>query len=127
MGEGWKHKRAASFTQQQCFAYERELKTSNLFSRTTKALERTFSCTAGAPVSGLVSQRVFLKPRADGGIVVIHGNAEIGAVVGEDAAEIAQAIESEPHCPGMALAVIDEASSIAGEFLVRIIDHTEEE
>jgi hypothetical protein len=118
--------RAASFTHQQCTAYERELKTGNLFSRTTKALERTFSCTGSDPVVGLVGTYVFLKPR-NGAVWVIHGNVEIGCVVGEDAAEVILAIESEPHCPGMALAVVEEAASVTGEFTVRIVDHTEEE
>jgi hypothetical protein len=126
MGERWRQKRAASFTQQQCFAYERELKTGNLFSRTTKVLERTFSCTGCVPVADLVGARVFLKP-CNGGVSVIHGNADIGCVVGEDAGEVALAIESEPHCPGMALAVVEEAASVTGEFAVRIVDHTEEE
>lgn len=126
MGERFRQNRAAAFVQQQCFAYERELKTANLFSRTTKALQRTFSCTGPAPISGLVGARVFLRPHGDG-VLVIHGNAEIGYVVGEDAGEVVQVIESEPQCPGMALAVIDEAAVVTGEFAVRIIDHTEEE
>ena len=126
MGERFRQNRAAAFVQQQCFAYERELKTANLFSRTTKALQRTFSCTGRAPISGFVGARVFLRLRGEG-VMVIHGNAEIGCVVGEDAAEVALAIESEPQCPGMALAVIEEASSVTGEFAVRVIDHTEEE
>lgn len=126
MGERFLQNRAASFTQQQCLAYERELKTGNLFSRTTAALQRTFSCTGGAPVSELCGARVFLKPRGDK-VVVIHGNAEIGCVVDADAGEVAQAIASETHCPGMALAVVEEAASVTGEFAVRIVDHSEEE
>jgi hypothetical protein len=89
-------------------------------------LQRTFSCTGGAPVSELCGARVFLKPRGDG-VVVIHGNVEIGSIVGTDANEVAQAIASEAHCPGMALAVIEEAAAITGEFAVRIVDHSEEE
>jgi hypothetical protein len=89
-------------------------------------LERAFSCTSGAPVAHLVGERVLLKPR-DGGVAVIHGNAEVGCVVAQDASEVIQAIEAEPHCPGMALAVVEEAAEVAGEFAVRIVDHTEVE
>lgn len=126
MGERFPQNRAASFKQQQCFAYERELQTATLFSRTTQVLERAFSCTADSPVAHLVGERVLLKPR-DGGVAVVHGNVEVGCVVVEDASEVAQAIEAEPHCPGMALAVVEEAAEVAGEFAVRIVDHTEEE
>lgn len=126
MGERWKQMRAASFTHQQDAAYERELKKGNLFSRTTKALERAFSCTGSEPVVGLVGTYVILEPR-NGSVSVIQGNTPIGCVVDEDAAEVALAIESEPHCPGRALAVVEEAASATGEFAVRIVDHTEEE
>lgn len=126
MGERFPQNRAASFMQQQCFAYERELQTATLFSRTVQALARGFSCTADTSVAHLVGKRVLLKPR-EGGVTVIHGNVEIGCVVVEDAREVAQAIEAEPHCPGMALAVVEEAAEVAGEFVVRIVDHTEEE
>jgi hypothetical protein len=126
MGERWKQMRAASFTHQQDAAYERELKKGTLFSRTAKALERTFSCTGSVPVANLVGTHVLLKP-CGGAVSVIHGNAEIGCVIGDDAAEVALAIDSEPHCPGMALAVVEDAASVTGEFAVRIVDHTEEE
>lgn len=125
MGERWLASRAESFTHQQCAAYERELETGNLFSRTAGVLERTFACTGCASVAGLVGERILLK--LCDGVSVVHGNTEVGCVVGEDASEVALAIESEPHCSGIALGVVVEASSVTGEFTVRIVDHTEEE
>ncbi|MEZ4361106.1 MAG: hypothetical protein R3B48_13055 [Kofleriaceae bacterium] len=125
MGERWKHARAASFAQQQCSAYERELKTATLFSRTAKALEQTYACTGDLPVAELVGTQVLLK--VDGNsVAVLHGNSEIGRVVAADERAVSLAITSEPHCPGMALGVVEEAASVAGEFVVRIINHTEE-
>ncbi len=127
MGENFKQDHAAAFKQQQCQAYRRELKQDTLFSRTTHALERTYACTAYAPVDErLIGAQVLLWLRGNA-VVVVHGNRELGRLVEDDASLMAAIIRAEPHCPGMALGEIDDVSAATGEFHVRLVDHSEDE
>jgi hypothetical protein len=127
MGERWKQERAQNFEQQQCRSYEKELKSSNLYSRDRDVLKRSFACEGSAPAYGYVDQVVRLQPTGDGGVLVLHGNAEIGRFADAETARAVEAISSEPHCPGFALGEVTDASSIVGEFHVRMIDHSEDE
>lgn len=127
MGERWKQDRAHDFKQFQCSSYEEELKSSNLYSRDRDVLKRSFACEGPAPAYSHIDQLVRLQPTGDGGVSVIHGNAEIGRFADAETARAVEAITSEPHCPGFALGKVTDASSIVGEFHVRIVDHSEDE
>jgi hypothetical protein len=126
MGERVRQARARAFRQQQCRHYQAELREATLFSRTPDVLQRSYCCESGTPVHHLVGRTVLIQPRADG-VAVIDGNVEIGYVTGEDAKAITRAVADEPLCPGFAVAVIEDASSITPEFDIRLVDHTKKE
>lgn len=127
MGERWQQERAKNFEQHQCRSYEKELKSGNLYSHDRDVLKRSFACEGSAPAYGFIDQLVRLQPTGDGGVIVLHGNAEIGRFADAETARAIEAISSEPHCPGFALGKVTDASSIVGEFNVRIVDHSKEE
>lgn len=125
MGEQLKRNRAKSYMQYADRAYERELETATLFSRTPDTLERAYNCEGHAPVSELVGELVTLHPTADG-VRVVHGSKDIGFVL-DDHIALAQSIRDEPNCPGFALGRIDDASEASPDFIVTITDHTKDQ
>jgi hypothetical protein len=126
MGERFRQVRARAFKQQQCRAYELELEAATLFSRTPDVLQQSYCCESKMPVDRLVGEKVMVQPR-NTGVAIIHGNVEIGRVSDSDASAVARAISEEPHCPGFAMAVIEDGSSLTSEFDIRLVDHRKED
>lgn len=126
MGERFIQARARGFKQQQCRHYQLVLKEATLYSRTPDVLHQSYCCESTTPVYELIGKQVLVKP-CDDGVAVIHGNVEIGRVVVSDAAEVARAIGAEPHCPGLGVAVIEDASAATTAFEIRLLDHTQED
>jgi hypothetical protein len=126
MGERIQQERAKAFKQQQCRAYEDELGRANLFSGREDLLERSFCGEALEPIPQLVGKRVLVVPD-EKGVGIVDGNVAIGVITDEDAVVLAEAIVREPHCPGFAVGVIDDASAITNEFQIRLIDHSGED
>lgn len=123
MGERMKTARAAAYQEFQCRSHERELERGDLFSRTTGAFERTFACVSTRPRAELEKAKVLVMLRGGGVVAVIHGNEEVACVAPGDADDLAQAISDEPLCAGMAVAVVEEASSITPELVLRLVSH----
>ena len=126
MGERWLQQRARNFEQHQDRAYERELRSANLYSHQKDVLRRSFACEGRAPMDKHVNELVRLEVRPNG-VRIFHGNAEVGAMTDAETSNAAEAIGREPHCPGFALGRIIDASSILGEFHVQIVDHSKDD
>lgn len=126
MGERMRAARAASYTEFQCRSHEGELETATLFSQTAGVLARTFAAIATRPCPELEKATVLLLPRGGGVVAVLHGNEEIACVAPGDADSLAQAIADEPLCAGMAVGVIEQASSITPELVLRLVDHAKD-
>ncbi len=126
MGERMKSTVAAAYTAYQCRAHDDELKQATLFSRTEGVLARTFAAIATRPCPELVKKKVLVIP-GGGGVALLHGNEQIAWVAAGDAGWLAQAIAADPLCAGMAVAVIEEASSITPELVLRLIDHSKDD
>lgn len=126
MGERFIQARARAFKQQQCRHYRLVLKKATLFSRTPDVLHQSYCCESTVPVHELIGKKVLVKP-GDDGVTIIDGNVPIGRVMSSDAAEIARAIGAEPHCPGLGVAVIEDASAATTAFEIRLVDHTKED
>lgn len=125
MAEGWEHDRARGFKEQQCRAYQQELKLANLFSSNKEILTRSFVAEALESVHHLINEDLLLETR-DNVVLVIHRNYVLCELSGADAEYVADLIAKEPYCNGMALAKIVDASAIGGEFHLRLLDHTKE-